>query len=44
MLGFSQPSKLRVLRQDPGYAMAFVLTLGLGIGATTAIFSAVEGV
>ena len=34
----------RVLRQDPGYALAFVLTLGLGIGATTAIFSAVEGV
>jgi predicted permease len=35
---------LRVIRQDPGYAIAFVLTLGLGIGATTAIFSAVEGV
>ena len=35
---------IRVIRQDPGYAVAFVLTLGLGIGATTAIFSAVEGV
>jgi putative ABC transport system permease protein len=35
---------LRMFRQDPGYAVAFVLTLGLGIGATTAIFSAVEGV
>jgi len=34
----------RLLRQDAGYAGAFVLTLGLGIGATTAIFSAVEGV
>src|SRR5262249_25067054 len=35
---------MRQLRQDAGYAVAFVLTLGLGIGASTAIFSAVEGV
>jgi predicted permease len=35
---------LRMFRQDPGYALAFIVTLGLGIGATTAIFSAVEGV
>src|SRR5262245_13959112 len=35
---------MRQLRQDAGYALAFVLTLGLGIGASTAIFSAVEGV
>src|SRR5262245_61666356 len=35
---------LRLLRQDPAFALAFVVTLGLGIGATTAIFSAVEGV
>jgi predicted permease len=35
---------LRRLRHDFGYAIAFVLTLGLGIGATTAIFSAVEGI
>ena len=34
----------RVITHDPGYAIAFVVTLGLGIGATTAIFSAVEGV
>jgi len=34
----------RRLREAPGYALAFVVTLGLGIGATTAIFSAVEGV
>jgi putative ABC transport system permease protein len=33
-----------MLRQDPGYAITFIITLGLGIGATTAIFSAVEGV
>lgn len=35
---------LRRLRHDRAYAVAFVLTLGLGIGATTAIFSAVEGI
>jgi len=35
---------LRRLRHDRAYAIAFVLTLGLGIGATTAIFSAVEGI
>lgn len=35
---------LRRLRQDPAYAAAFVLTLGLGIGANAAIFSVVEGV
>ena len=34
----------RRLRDAPGYAFAFVMTLGLGIGATAAIFSAVEGV
>jgi hypothetical protein len=27
---------VRLIRQDPGYALAFVVTLGLGIGATTA--------
>ncbi|MEZ5315969.1 MAG: ADOP family duplicated permease [Vicinamibacterales bacterium] len=35
---------LRRLVRDRGYAAAFVLTLGLGIGATTAIFSNVEAV
>ena len=34
----------RLFRQDPGYAAAFIVTLGLGIGATTAIFSVVNGV
>ncbi len=32
------------LARSPGYAAAFVLTLGLGIGANTAIFSAVRAV
>ena len=41
---FTLRPALRLFRQDPGYALAFIVTLGLGIGATTAIFSAVEGV
>ena len=35
---------LRTLPRVPGYAAAFILTLGLGIGANTAIFSIINGV
>ncbi|MGB7352506.1 MAG: ABC transporter permease, partial [Acidobacteriaceae bacterium] len=35
---------LRVLRRDPGFATVMILTLGLAIGANSAIFSVVEGV
>lgn len=35
---------LRGLRRNPGYAAVFILTLALGIGVNTAIFSAVNGV
>jgi predicted permease len=34
----------RLLRRTPGFAALAILTLGLGIGASTALFSVVDGV
>jgi hypothetical protein len=34
----------RSLRHNPGYALLAILTLGLGIGANTAIFTVINGV
>ena len=35
---------IRRLSRSPGHVAAFVLTLGLGIGVNTAIFSVIDGV
>jgi len=35
---------LRTLRKKPGFAATAILTLGLGIGASTAIFSVIESI
>src|SRR6202142_4416201 len=35
---------VRRLRQTPAFSLTVILTLALGLGATTAIFSLVEGI
>jgi predicted permease len=35
---------LRILRRNPGFTLTVILSLGIGIGASTAIFSVVYGV
>lgn len=43
-LGHHLRAAMRALRRSPGYAVAFILTLGLAIGANSAVFSVVNGV
>ncbi|MGB9079432.1 MAG: ABC transporter permease [Terracidiphilus sp.] len=41
---FNLKAALRFLRKTPGFSLAVILTLALGIGANTAVFSAIDAV
>jgi putative ABC transport system permease protein len=43
-VGFNLRAAMRFLRRSPSFAAAVILTLGLGIGANSAVFSAIDAV
>jgi putative ABC transport system permease protein len=43
-IAFNLRAAMRFLRRSPSFAAAVVLTLGLGIGANSAVFSAIDAV
>jgi putative ABC transport system permease protein len=43
-IGFNLRAAMRFLRRSPSFSAAVVLTLGVGIGANSAVFSAVDAV
>jgi putative ABC transport system permease protein len=43
-LAFNVKAALRFMRKAPGFSLAVILTLALGIGANSAVFSAIDAV
>src|SRR6201996_2667997 len=43
-IGFNLKAALRFLRKSPSFSLAVILTLALGIGANSAVFSAIDAV
>src|SRR5579871_5250116 len=43
-IGFNLRAALRFLRKAPSFSVAVILTLALGIGANSAVFSAIDAV
>ena len=41
-IAFNWRAAMRLLRRSPSFSAAIVLTLGIGIGANSAVFSAVD--